>query len=69
MAVVIRERRPVSLGEKGLAELYEFATHGRGKGYAGVDAKAANLRRSDPIYLPINDLKRAGVTMSIGDFY
>ena len=35
------------MGEKGLAELWEFATHGSGKGYARVDAKAANLRRSE----------------------
>ena len=30
-------------GKKGFDELKEFATHGSGKGYARVDAKAANL--------------------------
>ena len=32
------------------AELKEFATHGSIKGYAKVDAKAANLRRSESIF-------------------
>ena len=41
----IRERRPVSLGEKGLAELLEFATHGCSKGKARVDARAANPKK------------------------
>ena len=44
-ALVIRERRPVSLGQ-GLAKLYKFASLGISKGHAREDAKAANLRRS-----------------------
>ena len=32
-------------GKKGLAELYEFASHGSTKGYAKEDAKAANLKK------------------------
>ena len=51
----IRERRPVSLGKKGLAELHEFATYGNSKGYARVDARAANPKKIQYIiYLPIN---------------
>ena len=46
---MIRERRSVSLGEKGLVELQEFATHGYSKGKARVEAKVANLRRSSYI--------------------
>ena len=42
---MIRERRPVSLGKKGLAGLREFATHGNGKGYARVDTRAANTKK------------------------
>ena len=48
MGLAIREQRPVSLGQ-GLVELHEFATHGSAKGYARVDAKAANLRGSSAI--------------------
>ena len=33
------------MGKKGLAELDEFATHGNGKGYARVDARAANPKK------------------------
>ena len=44
MASTIRERRLVSLG-RGLAELYEFASHGGSKVYAREDAKAANPKK------------------------
>ena len=63
---MIRERRPVSLGEKGLVELQEFATIAHSKDCREVDAKAANLRRSETIYLPINDPKGQGLLFVSG---
>ena len=54
-----RVQRPVSTGEKVLCELKEFDTHGS-KVYARVDVRAANPKKIQYYYLPINNLEGTG---------